>query len=264
MHSQDDLGEYTRKFSKVSALLIANKKIAKTEQDMFYISGFLTSIQDRICHRLVIVKLDLHLDDPYPMDNVVSAAKFLLTGSALRSSIPNSSSRQQCPQQQPRYSQPVASVPSFNPAPAMKAESNFAVCPPVCGFCAKSGHWIRTCSTCLEYINSGKVVRGSTGRLCLPDGSDIPCVPGGRCLKDSIDHALATQQSATASSSSFSRDQPPHVSANLLSVSYDTPAILEIDTSVFTTTASDMDCRWSLNVTHPEFQLYITQAWANL
>ena len=31
MRSQDNLGEYTRKFSKVSALLIANKKIAETE-----------------------------------------------------------------------------------------------------------------------------------------------------------------------------------------------------------------------------------------
>ena len=174
---------------------------------MFYISDFPTSIQDCIHHCLTIVKPDLHLDDLYPMDDVVAVAKFLLTGSALHSSIPNSLSCQQRPQQQLCYSQPVASIPSFNPALAMKVESNFAAHPPVCGFCAESGHWIRTCSTCLEYINSGKVVRGSTGRLCLPDGSDIPRVLGGRCLKDGIDHALATRQSATASSSSFSRDQ---------------------------------------------------------
>ena len=96
MHSQDDLSEYTRKFSKVSAFLITNKKIAKMEQDMFYISGFPTSIQDRICHCLAIVKPDLHPDDLYPMDDVVAAAKFLLTGSALCSSIPNNSSHQQC------------------------------------------------------------------------------------------------------------------------------------------------------------------------
>ena len=142
MHSQDDLGEYTRKFLKVSALLIMNKKIAKIEQDMFYISGFPTSIKDRICHCLTIVKLDLHLDDPYPMDDVVAVAKFLLTGSALRYSISNSLSHQQCLQQQPHYSQLVASVLSFNLALAMKAESNFAAHPPVCGFCAKLGHWI--------------------------------------------------------------------------------------------------------------------------
>ena len=95
MCSQDNLGKYTRKLLKVSALLIMNKKITETEQDMFYISDFPTSIQDHIYHHLMIVKPDLHLNDPYPMDNVVAVVKFLLMGSVLCSSIPNSLSHQQ-------------------------------------------------------------------------------------------------------------------------------------------------------------------------
>ena len=47
-----------------------------------FLAGFPMSLQDRIHHRLAIVKPDVHLNDPYPMDDIIAAAKFLLTGSA--------------------------------------------------------------------------------------------------------------------------------------------------------------------------------------
>ncbi|KIJ09796.1 hypothetical protein PAXINDRAFT_17130 [Paxillus involutus ATCC 200175] len=40
MHSQDELGEYCRKFMKISVPLIANNKLADTEQDAFSLDGF--------------------------------------------------------------------------------------------------------------------------------------------------------------------------------------------------------------------------------
>ena len=82
MHSQDDLGEYTRKFTKFTVILIANRKLSEMEHDIMFLAGFPTSLQDRVRHRLAIVKPDVHPDDPYPMDDVIAAAKFLLTGSA--------------------------------------------------------------------------------------------------------------------------------------------------------------------------------------
>ena len=39
-------------------------------------------LQDCVCHRLAIVKPDVHPDDPYPMDDIIAVEKFLLTGSA--------------------------------------------------------------------------------------------------------------------------------------------------------------------------------------
>ena len=47
-----------------------------------FLAGFPTPLQDRVHHRLAIIKLDMHPDDPYLMDNVIAVAKFLLTGSA--------------------------------------------------------------------------------------------------------------------------------------------------------------------------------------
>ena len=46
-----------------------------------FLADFPTPLQDHVHHRLAIVKPDLHLDDPYPMDNIIAVAKFLLTGS---------------------------------------------------------------------------------------------------------------------------------------------------------------------------------------
>ena len=53
-----------------------------------FLAGFPMPLQDRICHRLAIVKPDMHPDDPYLMDDVIAAAKFLLTESTFQSTIP--------------------------------------------------------------------------------------------------------------------------------------------------------------------------------
>ena len=87
MHSQDDLGEYTRKFTKFTVILIANQKLSEMECDIMFLAGFPMPLQDRVHHRLAIVKLDVHLDDPHLMDDVIAVVKFL-TGSTFRSTIP--------------------------------------------------------------------------------------------------------------------------------------------------------------------------------
>ncbi|KIJ20734.1 hypothetical protein PAXINDRAFT_6524 [Paxillus involutus ATCC 200175] len=95
MRSQDELGEYHRKFMKISAPLIANKKLADTERDAFFLDRFPRAIADRVHHRLSIIRADLHPDDAYPMEDIMDAAKFLLTGAAipLRPKAANSTAR---------------------------------------------------------------------------------------------------------------------------------------------------------------------------
>ena len=88
MHSQDNLGEYTRKFTMFTVILIANQKLSEIEHNIMFLAGFPMPLQDCVHHRLAIIKLDVHLDDPYLMDNVIAVAKFLLTGSTFQSTIP--------------------------------------------------------------------------------------------------------------------------------------------------------------------------------
>ena len=58
MHSQDDLGEYTRKFTKFTAILITNQKLSEMEHDIMFLAGFPMPLQDRVCHRLAIIVMD--------------------------------------------------------------------------------------------------------------------------------------------------------------------------------------------------------------
>ena len=82
MDSQDDLGEYTRKFTKVTMILITNKKLSEMECDIMFLAGFPIPLLDCVHHRLAIIKLDVHLDDPYLKVDIIAAVKFLLTESA--------------------------------------------------------------------------------------------------------------------------------------------------------------------------------------
>ena len=79
--SQDDLGEYTRGFTKCTVILIGNQKLSEMEHDIMFLAGFHLSLQDHVHHQLAIIKLDVHPDDPYPMDDIIAAVKFLLTRS---------------------------------------------------------------------------------------------------------------------------------------------------------------------------------------
>ncbi|KIK75889.1 hypothetical protein PAXRUDRAFT_171368, partial [Paxillus rubicundulus Ve08.2h10] len=55
MCSQDDLGEYHRWFLKISAPLIANKKLVDTERDTFFLDGFPRAVADQVYHCLSII-----------------------------------------------------------------------------------------------------------------------------------------------------------------------------------------------------------------
>ena len=99
---------------------------------------------------------------------------------------------------------PFIPTSSYIPPIAIKVKTNQVACPLMMWmFCAGLGHIMHMCPVCQEYLNAGKVVRGQFSRLCLPDETEIPWIPGTCCLKDAIDH-LTTLQSSTQSPSSAS------------------------------------------------------------
>ena len=76
-------------------------------------------------------------------------------------------------------SQPIP-IPSFNPPPALKTEANIAAHTTLlCNWCGNPGHFTHNCQDTHEWINTGRVIHGTDGRLYMPDGSNIPCTPGG-------------------------------------------------------------------------------------
>ncbi|KIN98624.1 hypothetical protein M404DRAFT_31267, partial [Pisolithus tinctorius Marx 270] len=245
MRNQDDLGEYQQKFAKISALLIKTKKLAETEQDSMFLNGFLRAIADHIRHRLSIVRTDLHPDDPYPLTEVVKAAKFLLTGSALRSVVPTMGTA--ASPAAPPSSAYMLQVPPAGTV--VKQEYNFQTQPlpqqrrPGCSFCADPNHWTRMCALVEVYIRAGKITRGTDNRLYLVDGSRIPRFP--QCQRACCDSCHSAQGTA-----------------NLFCVAH--PEIdvqLEIQPSAFLNTVQDAD-EPVADLADPDFQAYVAQAWA--
>jgi hypothetical protein len=146
LRSQEDLGEYRCRFTKISSLLISTRNLSELERDNLFLKGFPDDVQHRIRHRLSVVKPDLHPDDPYPLTDTITAAKFLLTGSAFHSSafLPEVSGP---PFQTYQHPYQNATSPPFS---AMKPEStamNQHSFGRSCGFCSNFGHFTQTCLT---------------------------------------------------------------------------------------------------------------------
>ena len=292
IHSQDDLGEYIRKFTKFTAILIANQKLSEMEHNIMFLAGLPMLLQDHVHHRLAIIKLDLHPDDPYLMDDVIAAVKFLLTRSAFQSIIPPIANVLQPNAQQPtptpyhpfqEAAQPTVPIVPFNLPPALKTEANIAAhATLLCNWCVDTGHFTCNCQNALGWINSGRVIQGTNSRLYLPDGSPILHALGGWCLRDGIEHVMSLWQSAqqsapqpttatvttttcTSASSGFMRDLPPHLTVGILCAAYlDTSSLLDINLSVFMTMMPPtMDYAPTPVVVDEAFQPYVTEAWAS-
>ena len=232
-----------------------------------------------------IIKSDLHPDDPYPMADVLTAAKFLLTGSAYRSALPDLLSSQS-QQGSAVYSRPYVPAPAYQPATQLpippvsvsgsapvKAEYGITGQQDIlCAFCGGPGHYASQCEICKQYLAANRAIRGTDGRLYLLGGRWIPRIPGCKGIQGCIDqieaeNAAMSQNPAAAPMSApceisgqGGRDPPPHMTAELFSVAEPIDAILEIDPSVF---MNMVQVSPSLELTDPEFQPYIAQAWAS-
>ena len=116
------------------------------------------------------------------------------------------------------------------------------------------------------------VIHGTDGRLYLPGGRWIPCIPGCKGIQGCIDqieaeNAAMSQNPAVAPMSApreisgqGGRDLLPHMTARLFLVAEPIDTILEINPSAF---MNMVQVSPSLELTDPEFQPYIVQAWAS-
>ncbi|KIJ11656.1 hypothetical protein PAXINDRAFT_15475 [Paxillus involutus ATCC 200175] len=272
MKNREELGEYHRKFQKVAAHLISMDKLSVNERDLLFLDG-----------------LPMRSHDPYPMASTLEAVNFCLTGASLHLAYSPYTYNQppQTFQQQPALTQPrnpaprqqppaqTTTPPATNPAlgTVMKQEylapGSQAARIATCTFCQDPSHFVPSCQLALAYINEGKLSRRN-GRLCMADGSPIPHIQGIYGMQNVVDHLLAQPAASTESTSSsgFVRDPPPHITAALYTTAYgDDNSLemeLEVEPSAFLHTSSgDLAIPNSSEVTDPEFQAFLANAWAN-
>ncbi|KAI0039003.1 hypothetical protein FA95DRAFT_1504772 [Auriscalpium vulgare] len=99
-----DVGEYYRGFYAISQFLIGRQRISERDRDYTFLRGFQKGLQDRIEQRLQLKYPDHDRDGPYPMDQIVEAARYVLHGT---SSTPRSAGLS-VPADLADLSQPVA------------------------------------------------------------------------------------------------------------------------------------------------------------
>ena len=198
MCSQEDLGEYRHKFTKISSHLVDTGKLSKTEQNDLFLQGFPKEVKERIRHQLSIIKFNLHPDDLYPMADVLTTVKFLLTGSTYRSALVDLLSAQNqhgsagyphpyVPTYQLVTQLPIPPVSMSGSAP-MKAEYGMTGQQEIlCAFCGGPGHYASQCKICEQYLAANCAIHSMDGRLYLPGGWRIPCIPSCKCIQACID-----------------------------------------------------------------------------
>jgi hypothetical protein len=223
IHDSNDLGVYYRAFYNITSFLLAKNRISEAEQSRAFVRGFQHVLWIRITHRLELKFPHHYPDDPYPLDDIHDAAKFVLAGSTPSnvSSSTLSSKTSHSTSQHPSHPSTSTPVPTISSsAPQIKQEDLTAILdkfantiitaitassststprtnsPPrsqaldnfVCIFCGHSGHFISECLVCQSYINDGKCIKNAEGKVVLANGQFPARSIPGRFIKDRIDN----------------------------------------------------------------------------
>jgi hypothetical protein len=190
--TQSDLGEYHRQFYTITTYLIGKARLSVNEQGRAFMRGFSASLQERIRQRLQLKLADHHPDDPYTLNEIHEAARFVLYGTAIEpqrqveepivaptapsSSIKNEELASIIEAVTMRCIQAFAQTQGRprNPAPANAPGQNAQPTDRLCRGCGKEGHYIRECPDIAQGITNGLCRRDVYGRVILSSGADVP------------------------------------------------------------------------------------------
>jgi hypothetical protein len=107
-----DLGMYYRSFYNITQFLRTKNRISDAEQSRAFIRGFQPGLWTRIECRLELKLLDHYPDDPYNLEEIHEAAKFMLAGSTTSHPTPHQYSTAMSSQPVPLTSEPHAHIKS--------------------------------------------------------------------------------------------------------------------------------------------------------
>jgi hypothetical protein len=208
--NSNDLGLYFRSFYNITKYLSTKGRISEAEIARAFVRGFQPGLWSKIARRLELKFPDHYPDDPYPLDDIHAAAKFVLAGSIVSESTsllsPHSAGSSSIPttstsSPQIKSEDLTAILERFaatlvtalaGTKPANTSRPNNGLRSDqlenlVCIFCGLSGHFISDCLVCQSYINEGKCKKNAEGKVVLPNGQFTPRNIPGRFIKEQID-----------------------------------------------------------------------------
>lgn len=181
IESKAELGEFHRSFLRVSNFLFKRGRLGTDEACRMYLGAFSGNFRDRLDDWLSRRFLHKHPEDPYPINDVYKTALFVLDFPPV--SAAPSASPAPPPFQSPPRAADAPLVPPLSPllSPPSPPSSQ------TCLFCSDPSHFIRRCPVKQEYLESGRCIMGSDGRIRMPDGRLVPRAEGLVGLKERLD-----------------------------------------------------------------------------
>ncbi|ETW82042.1 hypothetical protein HETIRDRAFT_101423 [Heterobasidion irregulare TC 32-1] len=239
-------GEYYRQFLAITSFLLSKDRISTAEQGRAFTRGFQPELWGRISQRLQLKFPDHFPDDPYQLQDIHNAARFILhgTSSTFQLASSDSSRATRGTKTEPSIktedlatmferiaetfvkalaNQP-AQVSTMSQPPRARRDPSGS---DRCMFCGGPDHFVRECGEVAEYIRVGKCKKNTEGRIVLSTGAFIPREIPGNNLKDRVDewHRRNPGQIATGSMM-FTVNSPPAPSVSITS-RHDSPSLLD-------------------------------------
>ena len=191
-----ELSSYYRDFFTMTSYLIKQKRLSESEQSRLFVEGIIPPLWDQVQLRLQIKLADHYPDDPYPMNDVYDAAKFVLHGtltSAVQTASQSTSSsnvkaedltsllklltQAMVHDAQSRGSSSSATGNTSNSA---------TVGDGTCHYCGDAKGRMSNCEHVEEDINNGLIIRNDENKIVLPNGSYIPRSLPGLTMRDRV------------------------------------------------------------------------------
>jgi hypothetical protein len=224
MRDRFQFGEYYRNFLTRASWLLNRNLISHRERNKLFMNGFHIDFRHQLRTQLRLQDPTHPLDEPWNIDEVEQAARFLLdgrnSGNILTLSTPSSPPMHQyhaAPSSHfahsPRETFDMASIehiltsdaflnrlagkiqlPGSSPSQPLyqpSLQQNFQQKRPTwpCGFCSEPDHIFRHCQKLDDYLRRGLCIRDASFRICVPDNTQVsPQIAPGRNMKERIDN----------------------------------------------------------------------------
>ena len=196
--SLGDLGEYYRQFLAITTFLRNKGRLSEAEQSRAFVRGFPPDLWRIVSQRLQLKEPDHFPDDPYDLNTVHEAARYVLHGTpSAHPAITTTSTTlatQPAPARTEIKTEDVAALLeriNETMAKLLMAQANPQAQQPAqsmnCHFCGGPDHLGRNCMVAADYITQGKCRRNTEGLIVLPTGAFIPRDIPGRWFKDRLD-----------------------------------------------------------------------------
>ena len=198
-----DLGDYYRHFYTITTFLRSKSRLSDAEQSRAFVRGFQPDLWARISQRLQLKLPDHFPDDPYTLDAIHEAARFVLHGTPANLLTLSTTSAPVANSSLARANNEVKTedlaaileriTETFVKAlAANNSGSAFSRPPPRsdpttgCNYCG-GPHFIRECNQVTEDTKNGLCKRNVEGRVTLPSGAFVPREIPGKYLKERLE-----------------------------------------------------------------------------